>query len=430
MRWTLPKPSTGPQGGHGLLMTLHPNQSAQPNNAQAPVLPADRARGEELWNQVKGTAKEADFRSISKKHEQKNENRANYIAFLDDLKGMFVVPALHVPAPAPTQAPALEPALTPQQPAFDHDEGQAEPQTPSDGEDEAPTDSEDADLEGEDGREGDQPAASAPVTPEVTAPPAAPPVQSGLLAQLAGMLADGGEMTFQLMRVGKNLTIGVFPKPHPGEVGPQPLVLSASPDWLDAHLPEAIAAPGGYADARRDAFAVCQAAAAKQQAANKKAADAKASTKPAPPTKARTSTVTLGAAEGTTFTGKIGDQKVDLVIGENVVPQGTLEITATHPFYGESKKTLSIYAAKTHDFTEQQAARITVKVTPESAAVTATKDDTVLALHGETLLPTGSWLIRAEAADHSEQEQRLTVRPGKPQVIELVLKPEMTPGLF
>ena len=115
MRWTLPKPSTGPQGGHGLLMTLHPNQSAQPNNAQAPVLPADRARGEELWNQVKGTAKEADFRSISKKHEQKNENRANYIAFLDDLKGMFVVPALHVPAPAPTQAPALEPALTPQQ---------------------------------------------------------------------------------------------------------------------------------------------------------------------------------------------------------------------------------------------------------------------------------------------------------------------------
>lgn len=430
MRWTLPKPSTGPQGGHGLLMTLHPNQSAQPNNAQAPVLPADRARGEELWNQVKGTAKEADFRSISKKHEQKNENRANYIAFLDELCSMFAVPqpqSLAALPPVASTPEPLQPTPTLAQPVIPDAEqggGQDDPARPNEDAEE----DEDGDDVGEDVSEDQQPAANGAAS-DAPLPPTAPPVQSGLLAQLAGMLADGGELTLQLMRVGDTLTVGVFPKPHPGEGAAHPLILSETPDWLDQHLAAALSAAGGYAAARREAFAVCQAAATKQHSANKKVAEGKTSQKSAS-TKTRTSTVTLTAAEGTTFAGKIGNQAVTLAIGENEVPQGTLEITASHTFYGECKKTLSTYAPKTHDFTDQQGARVTVNVTPESAAVTAIKGETVLALHGETLLPPGSWLVEAEASGHTKAAQRLSVKAGKPQVIELQLQPEMTPSLF
>ena len=401
-------------------MTLHSPQAAASTNAQAPVLPADTAQAKELWEQVKGTAKEADFRAISARHDKKADNRANYQAFLDDLKNMFAVPQPQIPdfqphLPVPQAPPVAQVSAASEEPDLSPDPGDVQPDPVRE---ETPTD---------DGNH--QPEPHLPAANSGAKAPTAPPVSSGLLAQLAGMLAEGGEMTFQLMRVGDQLTVGVFPKPHPGEQGPQPLVLSATPDWLDANLASAIAMPGGYADARRDAFAVCQAAASKQQAANKRV-ESKPASKPATPSKARTSTVTLNAAEGTTFTGKLGPQTVDLAIGDNEVPQGTLEISATHPFFGECKKTLSTFSAKTHDFTEQQGARITVNVTPESAAVTATKDETVLTLHGETLLPAGSWLITAEAADHTKVEQRLTVKPGKPQVIELALKPDLTPGLF
>ena len=42
-------------------------------------------------------------------------------------------------------------------------------------------------------------------------------VSSGLLGQPAGMLANGGQLTLELMRVGDHLMVGIFPKPHPGE---------------------------------------------------------------------------------------------------------------------------------------------------------------------------------------------------------------------
>ncbi|WP_230286684.1 PRTRC system protein E, partial [Deinococcus sp. 12RED42] len=247
----------------------------------------------------------------------------------------------------------------------------------------------------------------------------AAPVHSGLIAQLAGLLADGGELTFQLLRVGGDVTIGIFPKPHPGEAAPVPFMLTETPDWMDANL---VTAMQGYAGARRDAFSVAQQAAQRQQAANKKAAD-----KPAPtPAKAKTSVLTLKAAEATTLKGTLGGKDVPLVVGKNDVPQGTLEIVATHPAFGEVKKTVATHANKEHDFTEQQGARVTVNVTPQSAALEATKGDTVIALHQgiEILLAPGTWVVNAQAADHATANQTISVKAGKPQVIEMTLKEE------
>lgn len=392
-----------------------------PSAQHAPILPDDKARAAELWESVKGTALEDDFRLVSRQHPDKDASRMHYLAFLADIEGLFAAPeadpwetsqpapvtqpVLSAPQPEPTpepepqqSTPAAEPApdpevqpdATPAPEASTPEEGAAEPEPGRDVQD-----------------------APAPIAT------LAAPVHSGLIAQLAGLLADGGELTFQLLRVGGDVTIGIFPKPHPGEAAPVPFMLTETPDWMDANL---VTAMQGYAGARRDAFSVAQQAAQRQQAANKKAAD-----KPAPtPAKAKTSVLTLKAAEGTTLKGTLGGKDVPLVVGKNDVPQGTLEIVATHPAFGEVKKTVATHANKEHDFTEQQGARVTVNVTPQSAALEATKGDTVIALHHgiEILLAPGTWVVNAQAADHATANQTISVKAGKPQVIEMTLKEE------
>ncbi|MXV19670.1 hypothetical protein [Deinococcus xianganensis] len=389
-----------------------------PTAQHAPILPDDKARAAELWESVKGTALEDDFRRVSREHPDKDASRMHYLAFLADIEGLFAAPEADPweasqpapvtqpvlsapqpeptpepepqPTPAPTPAPEVQPDATPAPEASTPEEGAAEPEPVSDAQD-----------------------APSPIAT------LAAPVHSGLIAQLAGLLADGGELTFQLLRVGGDVTIGIFPKPHPGEAAPVPFMLTETPDWMDANL---VTAMQGYAGARRDAFSVAQQAAQRQQAANKKAAD-----KPVPtPAKAKTSVLTLKAAEGTTLKGTLGGKDVPLVVGKNDVPQGTLEIVATHPAFGEVKKTVATHANKEHDFTEQQGARVTVNVTPQSAALEATKGDTVIALHHgiEILLAPGTWVVNAQAAEHATANQTISVKAGKPQVIEMTLKEE------
>lgn len=391
-----------------------------PTAQHAPILPDDKARAAELWESVKGTALEDDFRRVSREHPDKDASRMHYLAFLADIEGLFAAPEADPweasqPAPvaqpvlsAPQPEPTPEPEPQPTPVAEPAPEPEVQPDaTPAP---EAATPEEGA-AEPEPGRDAQD--APAPIATLDA------PVHSGLIAQLAGLLADGGELTFQLLRIGGDVTIGIFPKPHPGEAAPVPFMLTETPDWMDANL---VTAMQGYAGARRDAFSVAQQAAQRQQAANKKAAD-----KPAPtPAKAKTSVLTLKAAEGTTFKGTLGGNDVPLVTGKNDVPHGTLEITATHPTFGEVKKTVATHANKEHDFAEQQGARVTVNVTPQGAALEATKGETVIALHHgvEVLLPSGTWVVNAQAAEHATANQTISVKAGKPQVIEMTLKEE------
>ncbi|OWL98453.1 hypothetical protein CBQ26_01900 [Deinococcus indicus] len=373
-----------------------------PTAQHAPILPDDKARAAELWESVKGTALEDDFRRVSREHPDKDATRMHYLAFLADIEGLFAAPEAD-PWEASQPAPVAQPVLSAPQP---EPTPEPEPQP-------APEASTPEEGAAEPGPSRDAQDAPVPIAT------LAAPVHSGLIAQLAGLLADGGELTFQLLRVRADVTIGIFPKPHPGEAAPVPFMLTETPDWMDANL---VTAMQGYAGARRDAFSVAQQAAQRQQDANKKATD-----KPAPtPAKAKTSALTLKAAEGTTLKGTLGGKDVPLVVGKNDVPQGTLEITAAHPTFGEVKKTVATHANKEHDFTEQQGARVTVNVTPQGAALEATKGDTVIALHHgvEVLLPSGTWVVNAQAAEHATANQTISVKAGKPQVIEMTLKEE------
>jgi PRTRC genetic system protein E len=400
----------------------------------APVLPEDKARASELWEAVKGTDQEQPYRDVSEAHPTKNGNRAAYLAFLAELETLFVVPQVAVSAlaefdPHTRTAPTPDEALEAEARAEDAAETAMDAQAEAtlEGEDDVDQVQEDEQDEPEAGEVAESTPASPPVMPAPAATLAAP-VTSGLLAQLAGMLADGGQLSFQMMRAADQLTLGIFPQPHPGEAAPQPLILTQTPDWLDAHL---VPAMQGYAQARRDAYAVCQEAASKQQAANKRAAE-----KPAAPAKSaaaprnKTYAVTLQAAEGSTLSAKQGGKDVAVVIGENEVTQGNLEVTVTHPLFGEQNKTLAVWGTKSHDFREAQGGRVRVEVTPESAALTATKGETTLALHGETLLPPGKWVITAEAANFQPATQSVMVKAGKAEVLKLDLKPVVQNSLF
>ncbi len=415
--------SGGPPGsrvGQVAIMTCTQPRPA-PTAQHAPILPDDKARAAELWESVKGTALEDDFRRVSREHPDKDASRMHYLAFLADIEGLFAAPEAD-PWEASQPAPVTQPVLSAPQP---EPTPEPEPQQPTPAAEPAPDPEVQPDATPapeastpEEGAAEPEPGRDAQDAPVPIATLAAP-VHSGLIAQLAGLLADGGELTFQLLRVGGDVTIGIFPKPHPGEAAPVPFMLTETPDWMDANL---VTAMQGYAGARRDAFSVAQQAAQRQQAANKKAAD-----KPAPtPAKAKTSVLTLKAAEGTTLKGTLGGKDVPLVVGKNDVPQGTLEIVATHPAFGEVKKTVATHANKEHDFTEQQGARVTVNVTPQSAALEVTKGDTVIALHHgiEILLAPGTWVVNAQAADHATANQTISVKAGKPQVIEMTLKEE------
>lgn len=419
-------------------MTTHDVRSVQHSHFDAPVLPEDKARGGELWAQVKDTERAQEYRDISARHPEKNANRAYYLAFLDEIEGMFAVPQAQ-PAREPWDeellpAPVSPPAPAPAVPAFDPVSRGPAPVAPEEvagpaasRPDPAVDDETTPGEPPEDGVEGEPPATEQVTGATVTEQPKAvaapvPPTSSGLLAQLAGMLADGGQLTFQIMRVGPNLTVGIFPQPHAGETTAQPLSVTQTADWLDANL---VPAMQGYAQARRDAFTVCQEAAQKQQAANKKTGEKPpaSSASTAKSSKAKTYKVKLDAAEGTTLAGVQDGKPVPLVIGTNEVGQGNLMITATHPLFGEVKKTLAVWGDKTHDLRDQQGARVTVQATPDSAALTASRGETRIPFHGETLLPGGKWVITAEAAEHEPASQTVTLKAGKAEAVKFDLKP-------
>jgi PRTRC genetic system protein E len=393
-------------------MTTYTDAAPLRSDLNAPVLPEDRARAAQLWEAVKGTALEAPYRQVSTVHAEKALNRANYLNFLEALEELFVATPVQNAAPVAAFDPERRSLPVEVTAAPVTEETEADPETDSD----------------EEGPVAVEPDENLPVAVESDEPtlPAGEgagsalfiPQSSGLLAQLAGLLADGGQLTLQLLRVGDQLTLGIFPQPHPGEAQSQPLMVTETPAWLNLHLVQAMQ---GYANARRDAFQICQGAAQKQQQLNHKATE-KPKT-PASPAKGKRFQVVLSAAPGTILHSDVGGTAGELIIGENDVPQGNLMITATHPLFGEVKKTLSVYANKTHNFEEQQGGRVRVTVTPVDAALTATKGETTVAFHGGTLLPAGRWTISAEAAEHEAASQLVTVRAGKEEPVTLTLTP-------
>jgi PRTRC genetic system protein E len=400
-------------------MTTYTDAAPPLSALTAPVLPEDKARAAQLWEAVKGTALEASYRQVSTVHAEKALNRENYLRFLEALEELFVATPVQNAAPVAAFDPARRSLPVEVTAAPVGGETEADPEMTPD----------------EKGPVGVEPEEDLPVAVESDEPPLLAgeesglallvPQSSGLLAQLAGLLADGGQLTLQLLRVGDQLTLGIFPQPHPGEAQAQPLMVTETPAWLDLHLVQAMQ---GYAEARRDAFQICQRAAQKQQQLNHKATE-KPKT-PASPAKGRRLQVVLHAAPGTTLQGDVCGTACDLTLGENEVPQGNLMITATHPLFGEVKKTLSVYANKTHNFEEQQGGRVRVTVTPVDAALTATKGETSVTFHGEVLLPAGRWTISAEAAEHETTSQLVTVRAGKEEPVTLTLTPITINPLF
>lgn len=414
-------------------MTTYQDQGFTPNPHAAPVLDADRQRAGELWEQVKGTEMEAQYRAISSRHPRKADSRTAYLAFLDELEAMFVQPEVQNEAVTPEvvdadeasaqeDAPATEPAEVPAQVAetptpSQEDEAQAEEEAEEDAEP-GEGDEEDTDDEGEGETETKQ-ETPALAKPEVVAENAAPKglTDGGLFTQLFGMLHDGGEVSLQVMRVGEQLTVGIFPKPVPGETSPQSVVVTESAAWFDANL---LSAMRPYTQARVDAFAAFQQA-AKQQAAASKKPEKTAAKKPEKSTGPKLHALTLKAAEGSTISGKHNGKELPLTLGKNDVPAGTIEMTVKHDLFGEQKKSLLISAAREYDFTAQQGGHLTVKPTPEGAALSATKGETQIALHGETLLPAGKWTIHAEATHHLPKTVQVSVKAGDRQTVELAL---------
>ncbi|WP_189091129.1 PRTRC system protein E [Deinococcus ruber] len=388
-------------------MTL--NQPAHPtaSNHTAPVLPADKARASELFQQVKGTDREQDYRRISQQHPDKDANRATYLAFLDDIEAMFVDPQADQDT-----VPDFHPNVMTQAnaDADERDEGE-EADEPSE-----------ADVDPGDQASGELLPSAAGLAQTAILPVAG----NGLISQLAGMLADGGQLSFTMMCLGDEVTLSIRPKPH-GTETVVPLLLTNTPGYLDTHL---VSAMQPYVEVRRDIYAQCTAAAKAQRKAGEKAV--------IPPTPAKAGTakpsatvqLTLDGMEGTTFTATHGRKSVDVTLGTQAVPKGTITVNARHALYGEHVKTFMLNADRTHDFREQQGAAITLAVTPDSAAITATQGEQRVALHGEGFLAPGKWLIEAEAAGHSPQSKSITVVAAKPQTVTLTLPEEREQSLF
>ena len=453
-----------PSGGHAAIMTTFKASAPQSSPLHAPVLQEDRDTARQMFADVKGTEHEQPFRDIYNKHPNKLDHHGAFQAFMEEARELFVAHHLALPGTSDTLAvmpsaqtpePAVPETPTPEEAhggtaggdplaeaegatVLAEQEGEGSPEEAEDApevrggegaepeladEHEASVDAPDEEAaETDDDDAGTEDAASPPSgLAAQTANAPMPATSSGLLAQLAGMLADGGQLTLQLMRVGDQLTVGILPKPHPGEQGPQALIVTNTPEWLDHHL---VSAMQPYAQARQDAFSVCAAAATRQQAANKKAAAAPAPKTPAPASKPgpKTFKLTLAAEEGTTLTAKQDGKDVPISLGENTIKQGNLEVVATHDVFGETKKTFAMWADKTYDFREQQGGRVTIKVTPDTAALTAVQGERRIPFHAETLLPAGSWTIEAEAAEHDMATQKIHVKAGKPQDVELTLK--------
>ncbi|ULH18109.1 PRTRC system protein E (plasmid) [Deinococcus sp. KNUC1210] len=227
-------------------MTLHPTANPAVSDLHAPVLPEDKARAAELYTQVKGTDREPEYLAISARHPDKKANRSTYRAFLEDLEGMFVD----------------QRAMTVEVPDF-HPNVLTQPQPDPRPEDQA----EDADdVEGEESQED---SASVESLPEATNPAQVailPVAGSGLISQLAGLLADGGQLSFTMMRLGDEVTLSISPKPH-GTESVVPLLVTATPAYLDEHL---VTAMQPYGQARRDIYAQCTSAANAQRKAGRR----------------------------------------------------------------------------------------------------------------------------------------------------------------
>ncbi|MCD0166135.1 hypothetical protein IHN58_10760, partial [Deinococcus sp. 12RED42] len=86
-----------------------------PTAQHAPILPDDKARAAELWESVKGTALEDDFRRVSREHPDKDASRMHYLAFLADIEGLFAAPEAD-PWEASQPAPVTQPVLSAPQP--------------------------------------------------------------------------------------------------------------------------------------------------------------------------------------------------------------------------------------------------------------------------------------------------------------------------
>ena len=97
-----------------------------------------------------------------------------------------------------------------------------------------------------------------------------------------------------------------------------------------------------------------------------------------------------------------------------------------HELLGEVSKTLSVYGAKAHDFTTQQGAKVTVVVTPGSAAVTAGNAEHLLAVHDAAFLGAGTWTVTAEADGFETASQQVKVVAGKAQTVTVTLKAAQT----
>ena len=384
-------------------MTLNRSASPAISDHNAPYLPEDKARASELFNQVKGTDREQAYREISLRHADKEANRATYRAFLDDIETLFVDACSGSAGVADFHPNMLTES------AEDHEV--VEEADPSD-----------AEIEHHEQESGES------LPPAICMEQTAilPLAGSGLISQLAGMLAEGGQLSFTMMRLGDEVTLSISPKPH-GTESVVPLLLTNTPAYLDEHL---VVAMQPYAEVRRDIYVQCSAAAKAQRKAGEKVAPASTSPKAGSDKGSPTYTLTLDGMPGTTFTATNSGKSVDVALGVQAVKPGMTTITARHPLYGEHTKTLMMTANRTHDFREQQGAMMTLEVLPESAAITAIQGDVRMALHREGFLAPGKWVIEAEADGHTKQSKAITVVAAKTQTVTLTLPVEHEQPLF
>ena len=217
------------------MTTYRQDQGFVPNDSHAPILPADRERAAQLWEQVTGTDLEHSYRAVSARHADKSKSRAAYRAFLDEIEALFVQPEPDADAPLWDDPTPAQAAPTDAPPSTETEDAEDDSTLEQDADDNA-----DIDDAADVGDTTDD--ASTPSTPVTTAQAASPSGQpgTGLFSQLYGMLHDGGEVTVQVMRVGEQLTVGLFPKPVPGETDAPGVVVTQDAAWFDTHLVRAM----------------------------------------------------------------------------------------------------------------------------------------------------------------------------------------------
>ncbi len=397
--------------------------------------PRDKARAAELWQSVQGTPLEATYRQISQEHGRKNDNAALYARFLTAIEALFVAdpaPGTTIPFPSPDPArPERVPVNDPEAssaptPAPEHAVTDDAPAAPPPHPPSVPADAGAADAA------QDVPPAGPPLPPA----PLAAPVTGSLFTHLASMVPPGGQTTLTVFRLPDDQVVVKVSTEDGHGIRGESLTVTNTPAYFDEHLLPAMPL---YADSQRDLYtAVMEARQA--QVSKKAAAQAEAASKAAPATstrasaprtsKTKTHQVTLHAADGTTLTAASNGKPLPVTTGTQAVPQGNLELSWTHPLYGAGKKTLAVWGDKEHDFRDAQGGRLAVITSPASAAVTARQGAHCLPLHGEALLPPGTWEIHADAADHDPVTQTVKVKAGQGQEITLTLAPVQQPALF